>query len=84
MTFYPVPNWRLGQHIVVICRHSYRTLESYDWELLEASALNLAAARRGAMGLDQKKPLELPAPSNATPDLEDEYTIVVSRHPFHE
>lgn len=83
MNFFPVRNWCLGQHQVVIGRHSYRTLESYDWEPLEASALDLTATR-GAMRLDQKKPLELPAPSNNTPDLEDEHTIVVSRQPIHE
>jgi hypothetical protein len=51
MNFYPVRNWRLGQHLVVIGRHAYRTLESYDWEPLEATALDLAAAR-GELRLD--------------------------------
>ena len=84
MNFYPIRNWRLGQHLVVIGRHTYRTLESYDWEPLDALALDLAAAR-GAMRLDAKKPLTLPdRSSEVTPDLEDEHTIVVSRQPIHE
>ena len=84
LNFYPVRNWRLGPHLIVIGRHTYRTLESYDWEPLDAMALDLAAAR-GAMRLDQKKPLTLPdRPSDITPDLEDEQTIVVSRQPIQE
>ena len=84
LNFYPVRNWRLGQHLVVIGRHTYRTLESYDWEPLDALALDLAAAR-GAMRLDQKEPLTLPnRTSDVTPDLKDEQTIVVSRQPLHE
>jgi len=84
LNFYPVRNWRLGQHLVVVGRHTYRTLESYDWEPLDAEALDLAAAR-GAMRLDSKKPFTLPdRASEVTPDLEDEQTIVVSRQPIHE
>ena len=83
LNFYPVRNWHQAQHLVVIGRHSYRTIESYDWEPLEATALYLAAAR-GAMRLDRGKRLDLPALSNVTPDLDDEHAIIVSNQPIHE
>lgn len=77
-------NWRLGQHLVVIGKYTYKTLQSYDWDTTASArpdALDQAAAR-GAVKLCSKnrKRTTLPSntPSDTTTDLDDAKTIIVS------
>jgi len=80
--YYPVRNWRLETHLVVIGRHTIRTLESYDWESEpHHAALDRAAARGDMKTQEGGTGISLPSttPSDTTPDLDDQDTFVVSK-----
>lgn len=69
-------------HLVVIGRHTFRTLESYDRDPdAQPSALEHAAARGAVISQEQGTGIPLPSHSDITPDLD---TFIVSQQPVPE
>ena len=74
--YYPIRHWH--QKLVAIGQHTYRTLESYNWQGSSNDPI-VSAASRGNRALYQKDKIkEIKDTKEGEVDLEDENTIVVA------